>query len=146
MKKYPLIFGSDHAGFALKQYLLKAMAGEDVWDCGAYSEDSVDYPDFAGVVCSKVASMHSMGVLICGSGQGMAMTANRFSGIRAALCVNEEMAELARSHNDANVLCLGARFIEPGPALTILRKFLNTAFSEGRHARRVQKIDRTFWK
>ncbi len=110
-------------------------------DLGPESTDRVDYPDFsAKVVASVLADKTSFGVLICGSGQGMAMSANRHKGIRAALAWNEDSATLSRAHNNANILCLGARLIEPAKALLILESFLTAEFEGGRHIGRIEKF------
>lgn len=138
-----LAVGSDHAGYELKEYLKKylEMWGYVVEDYGTYSAESVDYPNFAHPVSKSVNSgMHEIGLLICGSGQGVCMTANKYEKVRAALCWTEEVAELSRQHNNANILCLPSRFVERNIALKITEKFLNTAFEGGRHERRVNKI------
>jgi ribose 5-phosphate isomerase B len=135
--------GCDHAGFALKEALKKALRGKglNVLDLGTTSEESVDYPDFGKAVAEAVASGKAgRGVAVCGSGIGMSIAANRNPKVRAALCTSGEMAALARAHNDANVLALGARLIDEGTALECLEKFLATPFEGGRHQRRVQKL------
>ncbi len=135
--------GSDHAGFQLKEALkgLLAVRGLTVLDVGTASADSTDYPDYAQAVASKVAAGEaSRGVLVCSTGIGMSMAANKTPGIRAALVFNEESATLSRSHNDANVLCLGAKFTDAAIAERILDKFLATPFEGGRHERRVAKF------
>ena len=142
-KGMPLAIGGDHAGFEYKEQVLKmlAAAGWQVIDKGAYSLDSVDYPDFAHPVASIVEEgKATAGILICGSGNGVCMTANKYKGIRAALCWNEEIVSLARQHNNANVLCLPARFISIEKAEAMVNVFLATAFEGGRHERRVEKI------
>ena len=135
--------GNDHAGTDYKLAivgLLKSM-GYEVINRGTDSTDSVDYPDFIHPVSSDVASgAADYGIIICGSGNGAAMTANKHQEIRAALCWNRELVSLAREHNDANVLSLPARFIAIPQALEMVRTFLNTPFEGGRHARRVEKI------
>jgi ribose 5-phosphate isomerase B len=139
MKK--LHIGSDHAGFALKQELINQLkVFYEIVDHGAISPDSVDYPDYAHPVAKAVQEEGVFGILICGSANGVAMTANKYPGIRAAICWKEEIASLARQHNDANVLCIPARFVSEDEALTITRTFLSTAFEGGRHANRVNKI------
>jgi ribose 5-phosphate isomerase B len=134
---------SDHAGLELKSQVideLKAM-GMEVQDHGPFSPDSCDYPDFADKVCLEVCKdLHTKGILICGSGQGMVMRANKYLKIRAALCWNPEVASLARQHNDANILCLGARVIDNTAVPTILNTFFEAEFEGGRHQRRVDKI------
>ena len=133
----------DHAGFELKEIIKSKLIenGHEVKDFGAHSMDSVDYPDFAHPVSSAVESREfDFGILICGSANGVAITANKHQGIRAAICWTEELAALARQHNNANVLCLPARFIPTELALKIVEKFLATGFEGGRHATRVNKI------
>ncbi|MCR5224984.1 MAG: ribose 5-phosphate isomerase B [Alphaproteobacteria bacterium] len=138
----PLIFiASDHAGFELKQYLIETL-NEDIRDLGTYSAESCDYPMYANKLTEEVLhNSNSVGILICGSGIGMSIVANRKKGIRAALCFNKETAELARKHNDANVLVLGARFISKEHATECIQIFLHTQFEGGRHLRRIQQID-----
>ena len=135
--------GNDHAGTDYKLAivgLLKSM-GYEVLNHGTDSSDSVDYPDFVHPVADDVASGEAeFGIVICGSGNGAAMTANKHQEIRAALCWNKELVTLAREHNDANVLSLPARFIAIPQALEMVRNFLDTSFEGGRHARRVEKI------
>ena len=134
---------SDHAGFDLKEELKKNYPGLE--DLGCYSKDSVDYPDYADRVVQKVllaTSPENLGILVCGSGQGMAIRANKFSQIRAALCWNAEIAKLARQHNNANVLCLPGRFITTEAALECVRVFTQTPFEGGRHAQRVDKLSK----
>jgi ribose 5-phosphate isomerase B len=137
-----VIIGSDHAGFemkeALKQWLhLQSVILEDV---GCHSDQSVDYPDYAHVVAQKVESEDSVGILLCGSANGVCMAANKHKGIRAALCWNREIAILARQHNDANIVCIPARFISIDDAKSVVEAFLNTSFEGGRHQNRVNKI------
>ncbi len=137
--------GSDHAGLSLKRVLLRALEelGAQVDDVGTHDAASSDYPDWAAKVAQKVASgAAERGVLVCGTGIGMSIAANKHRGIRAAVCSTEFEARMARAHNDANVLCLGERVVGPGVARTILEVFLATAFEGGRHARRVEKIGR----
>lgn len=138
-----IAIGADHAGFELKERLKKWLEsnGHSIHDYGTYNADSVDYPDFAHPVASAVERKEfDLGLLVCGSGNGVAMSANKHTGIRAAICWNEDLAALAREHNDANILCLPARFIAPEEAERILDRFLNSSFEGGRHARRVDKI------
>ena len=140
----PLVIGSDHAGFALKERLKQALdrLGVPYRDAGPASPEAVDYPDTAHAVAGAVSRGEAeKGVLVCGSGQGMAMAANRHRGVRAALPWNEETARLSREHNDANVLALGARTLPEGEAERILKIFLETPFAAGRHEPRVRKID-----
>lgn len=135
--------GSDHAGFEQKQLLADYLAqeGHEIIDCGPDDDERVDYPDYAKAVCEKVASGHaSFGVLVCGTGIGMAIAANKVCGIRAANIVREDFAALAREHNDANVITLSGRFVTFDENRKILDAFLSTAFGGGRHAGRVAKI------
>ena len=138
-----IAIGSDHAGFALKAKLITILEaeGHQVKDFGCYSEDSIDYPDYAHPVANEVEQHEAdLGVLICGSGNGISMTANKHQGIRCALCWTPEIASLARQHNDANILSLPARFISEELATEILHAFLSAQFEGGRHATRVGKI------
>ena len=135
--------GADHAGVALKDALVRVVEawGATCHDHGTRSTDSVDYPDFARLVAEDVASGRAgRGILVCGSGVGMAIAANKVPGIRAAAIADAETARLSREHNDLNVLTLGARLLSPEAAATIVRTFLETPFAEGRHVRRVEKI------
>jgi len=137
-----LAIGSDHAGFEYKEKLKQHLGGQhEVKDISTYSMDSADYPDFAHPVSEAVEKNEfTIGILVCGSANGVAITANKHQGIRAAICWNEELASLARKHNNANVLCLPARFIDFGVAEKVVDKFINTDFEGGRHATRVNKI------
>lgn len=138
-----IAIGADHAGFDYKQNLMAELKaqGHDVIDFGTHSTDSVDYPDFAHPVASSVESKQTeLGILICGSANGVAITANKHQGIRAAICWLPELAALARQHNNANVVCIPARFISLADASKIVNTFLTTAFEGGRHDRRVEKI------
>lgn len=138
-----IAIGCDHAGFPYKDDLVAMLQaqGHMVQDFGTHSLDSVDYPDFAHQVALAVESGQAeYGVLLCGSGNGVAITANKHQGIRCALCWTEELAALARQHNDANVLALPARFIPEILAQAMVRIFISTPFEGGRHARRVEKI------
>lgn len=140
-KNLTIAIGGDHAGFEYKSLLLDFLKDYSVKDFGTYSIDSVDYPDFAHPVASAVESGEfDLGILICGSANGVAITANKHQGIRAAICWNSELAELAKSHNNANVLCIPARFVSQDQAKEITSKFIDTAFEGGRHANRVSKI------
>lgn len=138
-----IAIGSDHAGFDYKTTLVEYLRelGHEVQDFGPVSADSVDYPDFAHPVASSVESQENkLGVLICGSANGVAITANKHQGIRAAIAWQNEIAALARQHNDANVLCIPARFIDLDLAKKITQTFTTTNFEGGRHANRVNKI------
>ncbi len=139
----PVIFGADHAGLPLKQTLIEKLQERGIAceDQGTDSDQSTDYPKFAAKACQRLLVTGSLGVLICGTGLGMSMTANRFRHVRAALCSNEYMARMARAHNNANLLCLGSRVLGQDLALSILEAFLSTAFEGGRHQRRVDMID-----
>jgi ribose 5-phosphate isomerase B len=139
-----IAIGADHAGFILKDHLRArlAEAGHELRDFGTHAADSVDYPDYAGLVAHCVAAGEAeRGILVCGSGIGMAIAANRFRGVRAAACIDLFSARLARQHNDANVLTLGSRIVAPPLAEAIVDLFLDTPFEGGRHARRVAKLD-----
>ena len=136
--------GSDHAGLPAKKQVVETLrlAGHEVLDLGTHTEDSVDYPDYALAVAKHILTGEAeLGVLCCGTGLGMSMTANRHRGVRAALVYDEETARLAREHNDANVLALGGRFLDPDRAERILEIWLQTPFQGGRHDRRIRKID-----
>ncbi len=138
-----IAIGADHAGFDLKEHLktLLETKGYHLRDFGTYTSDSADYADFAHPVAVVVEKKEfDLGLLVCGSANGVAMTANKHQGIRAAICWTEELSALARQHNDANVLCLPARFVSVDLAEKIVDKFLNSTFEGGRHERRVNKI------
>jgi ribose 5-phosphate isomerase B len=138
-----LAIGGDHAGFEYKQMLKKVLEAlqHEVQDFGTHGPDSVDYPDFAHPVADAVESKEAdLGILICGSANGVAMTANKHQGIRAAICWNKELAQLARQHNDANIICIPARFVSVELAEEMLKAFLSTSFEGGRHGKRVDKI------
>lgn len=142
-QQLPLALGCDHAGFELKEAVKKLLQenGWTVEDKGTYSTDSTDYPDYAHPVADMVSTgTASVGVLICGSGNGVCMTANKHTDVRAALCWNEEIAALARQHNDANIICIPARFVSQEQAFSMLDTFLSIAFEGGRHERRVAKM------
>lgn len=143
MEQKSIPIGCDHAGFEMKQAIIKHLQdkGFFVTDKGCYSEDSIDYADFAHPVATMVENNPGMkGILLCGSGNGINMTANKHQGIRAALCWKKEIAELARQHNDANILTLPARFISEKEALEMVDVFFNTEFEGGRHQKRIEKI------
>lgn len=136
-----LAIGADHAGFEYKQALAGSVEASEVSDFGAYSTDSVDYPDFAHPVANAIENGDAdFGILVCGSGNGIAIAANKHQGIRAAICWNEELAALARQHNNANIVVIPARFISLELAKKIVNVFLSTDFEGGRHATRVGKI------
>lgn len=141
--KQKIAIGSDHAGYEMKEGIktLLQKQGFEIADFGTNSTESTDYPDFAHPVASAVEKGEKgLGILICGSANGVAMTANKHQGIRAAICWNEELASLARQHNNANILCLPARFIKMELAEKIVDQFLKVSFEGGRHLRRVDKI------
>ncbi len=138
-----IAIGGDHAGFDLKEKVIKFLKDQDiiVVDHGPYSADSVDYPDFAHPVCNDVVDGKAdYGILICGSGNGVAITANKYSGIRCGLCWTPELAALTRQHNNANALAIPARFINEDIAIEVVGAFINSTFEGGRHKRRVDKI------
>lgn len=145
-----IFIGSDHAGIELKknivdyltQYKVDYLKNKNlnIIDLGPFNSDSVDYPDYANLVCAKIKTESDFGILICGSGQGMMMRANKFSNIRAALVYNDDIAKLSREHNNANIICLGSKFCTAENAQNWVSLFINTKFSEGRHALRVAKL------
>lgn len=138
-----IAIGSDHAGFRLKQAVIKRFEQIEFVDVGAHSEDSCDYPDYGVAAAMKVASGETrFAIVICGSGVGISIAANKVHGIRAALCHNEYMAEMSRRHNDANVLALGARIIGEDLALAIIERWISSPFDGGRHQRRIEKLER----
>ncbi len=142
-KSKTVAIGADHAGYEYKSMLMHLLKrnGFEVKDFGTFSPDSVDYPDFAHPVSDAVESRAAeWGVLVCGSANGVAITANKHQGIRAAICWNPEVAQLARQHNNANILCIPARFISTEEAKTIVQLFSETPFEGGRHQKRVGKI------
>tara|TARA_B100001121_G_scaffold261036_1_gene240763 strand:+ start:1521 stop:1940 length:420 start_codon:yes stop_codon:yes gene_type:complete len=137
-----ITIGSDHAGVEYKSEIVEFLEKEkhEVLDVGTFSNESVDYPDFAHLVSKEVLADSDFGVLICGSGNGVSMAANKHKGIRAALCWNEEITKLARQHNDANVISIPARFLSLEKSIELIKVFLKTNFDGGRHERRVKKI------
>lgn len=144
-KSQKIALGSDHAGFELKSFLIKIFneEGYSYTDFGTYSTESVDYPDFAHKVGKAVNDGEvSRGIVVCGSGNGVCMTVNKYPGVRGALCWNSEQAELTRRHNNANILCLPGRFIDFNEAIKAVKLFLNTEFEGGRHTARVEKINK----
>tara|TARA_R110002049_G_scaffold91853_3_gene228498 strand:+ start:587 stop:1018 length:432 start_codon:yes stop_codon:yes gene_type:complete len=141
MKK--IAIGGDHAGFEYKQKLISQLSGMgyNIMDFGPNSDDSVDYPDYIHPMASSVeAGENVLGIAICGSGNGVAMTANKHKAIRAALCWNKDLAALARQHNDANIICIPSRFVSFETALEMVTTFLTVEFEGGRHQKRVDKI------
>lgn len=143
MNNNTIAIGSDHAGFDLKEVIKKHFSESVQWeDKGPDSSDRVDYPDFAHSVASAVAHNEvDLGILICGSGNGVCMTANKHEGVRAGLAWDSELASLAREHNNANIICLPARFISEEKAIEIVQAYLNSEFEGGRHETRVNKIE-----
>lgn len=139
----PIAIGSDHAGFDYKEDLISFLEGKGLLfeDFGTHSKDSVDYPDYAHPVATAVESgNYAFGILLCGTANGVAITANKHQGIRAALCWGDEIAKLTRQHNDANIICIPARFVREGDAERMVSTFMTTEFEGGRHANRVHKI------
>jgi len=138
-----ILIASDHGGFRLKRHIIEHLRNKayEVHDMGTYSEESVDYPDYAKKLIDQILQERSaMGILICGSGIGMSIAANRHPKIRAALCYNALYGKLARSHNDANILVLGGRYIEKNIAIEVADTFLSTEFEAGRHTSRINKL------
>lgn len=140
--KLKIAIGADHAGFEYKQAIAEWLAPQhEVKDFGTYDKTSVDYPDFAHPVANAIESGEfDLGILVCGSANGVAITANKHQGIRAAICWQQELAVLARSHNNANIVCIPERFISLDEAKNIVQAFLTTDFEGGRHANRVNKM------
>ena len=139
----PIAIGCDHAGFEYKEDIISFLEGNglEYKDFGTYSTDSVDYPDFAHPVASSVENHETaFGILLCGSANGVAITANKHQHIRAAVCWGEELAELARKHNDANIICIPSLFVREGDVEKMIEIFIHTDFDGGRHERRVEKI------
>ena len=136
-----IAIGGDHAGFDLKVKVIEKLKheGHDVKDFGPFTNDSCDYPDYIHPL-AKDLNNHDFGIIICGSANGVSMTANKYNGVRAAICWEEEIAKLAKQHNNANIVCIPARFISKEEALQIVKSFINTDFEGGRHERRVNKI------
>ena len=139
-----IALGSDHAGYEVKQAIAAALKtdGHEIVDCGCHSAESVDYPDYAQAVAREVAAKRvERGILVCGTGIGMCMAANRFAGVRAANPCDRQTTELSREHNDANVLCLGARILKKDLPTELARLWLTVPFGGDRHQKRVKKID-----
>jgi ribose 5-phosphate isomerase B len=143
---FRICLGSDHAGFEIKDYIKSYLQNQtehklDINDLGCYSEERVDYPDFAHKVASQISEGKAdLGILVCGSGNGISMSANKWEDIRCALCWNSEITEMARLHNDANILSLPGRYITKEEAIEFVEIFLNTGFEGGRHSDRISKI------
>lgn len=140
MKK--IYIASDHAGFDLKEVLVEYLSKDEyeLFDLGPETSESCDYPDFAHLVSGMVCEQ-SIGILICGSGNGVSMTANKWPGVRAALCWNDDLSKLARQHNNANIVCIPSRFVSTFEAKKIVDVFLSQEFEGGRHEKRIEKID-----
>lgn len=139
----PIAIGCDHAGFEYKEDIISFLEGKglEYKDFGTYSTDSVDYPDFAHPVATSVENNETaFGILLCGSANGVAITANKHQHIRAAICWGEELSELARKHNDANIICIPSRFVREGDVEKMVDIFMHTCFEGGRHEQRVEKI------
>jgi len=139
----PIAIGSDHAGYEYKEDLISFLEAKELafHDYGTHSNDAVDYPDFAHPVAVAVENGEAaFGILLCGTANGVAITANKHKGIRAAVCWGEELAKMAREHNNANILCIPARFVREGDAEKMVQLFMYTPFEGGRHQRRVEKI------
>ena len=147
MKKTSIYVGSDHGGFNLKREVVDMLSGDEryiVYDLGPYDGESVDYPQYAKSVSERVLKDGGLGILICGTGVGMSIVANKVRGIRAVLAHNELVGAMGRRHNDANVLCLGARVIGSALGLEIVKSFLSAKFEGGRHERRVKQFESDF--
>ena len=142
MKNKRIFLASDHAGFVLKQKISEFLTskGINILDLGTKNSSSVDYPDFAHLLAKKMKTKDNIGILVCGSGIGMSMAANRHKNIRAALCYNIKSTKLSRMHNNANVIAIGSRFTKKDLAIKCVNTFLKTPFERGRHLRRVKKI------
>ena len=138
----PIILGSDHAGFKLKELIKKFLIKKrkKVLDLGTYNNNSVDYPDYARLLAKKIKKNKQFGVLVCGSGIGMTIAANKHKKVRAALCYNVKSAKLSRKHNNANVIAIGGRLTKKNVALKCIEVFLKTNFDGGRHLKRIKKI------
>ena len=137
-----IVIGSDHAGYELKEHIKKYLSKVDctICDVGTYTEESCDYPDIADKIRKKIVFTDDMGIAICGTGIGISMACNRFKDIRCALCHNSFTGRMAREHNNANILALGAKIVGPSDAIRIIHAFLNTEFEGGRHQRRLGKL------
>ena len=142
-----ILIGNDHAGYSLKLSIIKNLEDKyEFFDKGSYSDESVDYPDYASIIAKEIQSEKGdLGILICGTGNGVCMTANKFKGIRAVICWNEEIAKLAKKHNNANIICIPSRFIKVEEALKIIESFILEKFEGGRHERRIKKINENLY-
>ena len=142
-----ILIGNDHAGYSLKLSIIKNLEDKyEFFDKGSYSNESVDYPDYASIIAKEIISEKGdLGILICGTGNGVCMTANKFKGIRAVICWNEEIAKLAKQHNNANIICIPSRFIKVEEAIKIIESFILEKFEGGRHERRIKKINENLY-
>ena len=142
-----ILIGNDHAGYSLKLSIIKNLEDKyEFFDKGSYSNESVDYPDYASIIAKEIQSEKGdLGILICGTGNGVCMTANKFKGIRAVICWNEEIAKLAKKHNNANIICIPSRFIKVEEAVKIIESFILEKFEGGRHERRIKKINENLY-
>ena len=142
-----ILIGNDHAGYSLKLSIIKNLEDKyEFFDKGSYSDESVDYPDYASIIAKEIQSEKGdLGVLICGTGNGVCMTANKFKGIRAVICWNKEIAILAKQHNNANIICIPSRFIKVEEAIKIIESFILEKFEGGRHERRINKINENLY-
>ena len=142
-----ILIGNDHAGYSLKLSIIKNLEDKyEFFDKGSYSDESVDYPDYASIIAKEIQSEKGdLGILICGTGNGVCMTANKFKRIRAVICWNEEIAKLAKQHNNANIICLPSRFIKVEEAMKIIESFIFEKFEGGRHERRIKKINENLY-
>ena len=142
-----ILIGNDHAGYSLKLSIIKNLEDKyEFFDKGSYSDESVDYPDYASIIAKEIQSEKGdLGIIICGTGNGVCMTANKFKGIRAVICWNEEIAKLAKQHNNANIICMPSRFIKVEEAIKIIESFILEKFEGGRHERRIKKINENLY-
>ena len=142
-----ILIGNDHAGYSLKLSIIKNLESKyDFFDKGSNSDESVDYPDYASTIAKEIQSEKGdLGILICGTGNGVCMTANKFKGIRAVICWNKEIAKLAKQHNNANIICIPSRFIKTEEAIKIIESFILEKFEGGRHERRIKKINENLY-
>ena len=142
-----ILIGNDHAGYSLKLSIIKNLEDKyEFFDKGSYSDESVDYPDYASTIAKEIQSEKGdLGILICGTGNGVCMTANKFKGIRAVICWNKEIAKLAKQHNNANIICIPSRFIKVEEAIKIIESFILEKFEGGRHERRIKKINENLY-
>ncbi len=142
-----ILIGNDHAGYSLKLSIIKNLEDKyEFFDKGSYSDESVDYPDYASIIAKEIQSEKGdLGIIICGTGNGVCMTANKFKGIRAVICWNEEIAKLAKQHNNANIICIPSRFIKVEEAIKIIESFILEKFEGGRHERRIKKINENLY-